>query len=188
MRDSHANNSPSSHQWKLSRLLLTVGLVALLVLHVAGIITLDLNALAVLGLIFLLWIPPVIEELQISEYFRVKVKTAERTLAISELEAAARLGQQQLRFLLPDWEFALLQRIASEAPFVTDTPADNEPFYAGLHHLLERGFIERIHVHTRIPPNSANQNVHDFYRVTALGSEYIQLRSTPDHGVGDQER
>ena len=69
----------------LRRILLKIGITACLLLvfalHVAKIAVLDVNAMIILAFLLLVWIFPLIEELQISEYLKIKLKTAEKPLA-----------------------------------------------------------------------------------------------------------
>lgn len=90
---------------------ITIFLLILFGFHITKIIELDQNALIILILMSLLWISPIIDELQISEYFRIKLKTAENNLELSKITAIIRLGAQGIKFLITEWEFDLLKKI-----------------------------------------------------------------------------
>lgn len=188
MMTSESTQQDRSSQWTAAKLLLTAALVSVLVLQLTGIVTLDSNSIILIALLCLLWISPIIEELQISEYLRIKMRTAETNLEISRIEAISRLGQKSLEVLIPDWEFKLLKDIATNEDFVRNTDVDMHLFYKDLYHLLQLGLIERVDKDIRIPANRGVQKVRDYYRITPLGEQYLDVRDSDGASVSNAKQ
>jgi len=109
-----------------------------------------------------------------------------RTLSseIKQAFAVAAEKQKQLIKLLvatiaPRWEIEMLYRIAGDAPYIHNTSEPSDRQHDFRHHLGQlwgRGFVRQSH-NEFLPWNQGDKNVKDWYQVSELGQQLIDLRT-----------